>query len=255
MGNKIKKLMCHFIGQPIVFIESTESTNNYATRQVRENEVKEGTVFLTYKQTAGRGQVGNSWESAPGKNLSFSILLRPFFLDIHRQYLLSKVVCLSLEKVLNQLVDNVKIKWPNDIYVGDQKIAGVLIENAIMNGQISQSIIGIGLNVNQAQFYSDAPNPVSLKMLTGREFDLEQVLQGILAAMNEFYAYLEAGEFEKLDQLFYERMYRLNEWHAYRDENHHYTGMITGVNWIGQLKVQERDGTLHEYHFKEVSYL
>ena len=237
------------------FIESTESTNNYATRQVRENEVKEGTVFLTYNQTAGRGQVGNSWESAPGKNLSFSILLRPFFLDIHRQYLLSKVVCLSLEQVLSQLVDDVKIKWPNDIYVGDQKIAGVLIENAIMNGQISQSIIGIGLNVNQAQFYSDAPNPVSLKMLTGRDFDLEQVFQGILAAMNEFYAYLEAGEFEKLDQLFYERMYRLNEWHAYRDENHRYTGKITGVNGIGQLKVEERDGTLHEYHFKEVSYL
>ncbi len=247
--------MCHNIGHTIIKIERTVSTNNYATSQVRENETKAGTVFLAYDQTAGRGQLTNRWESEAGKNLTFSVFLRPVFLDIHKQFMLSKVVCLGLESFLSQFVEGVKIKWPNDIYVADQKICGILIENAIMNGQISQSVIGIGLNINQTRFLSDASNPVSLKMLTGNDYALDDLLTGLLKEFDHYYQQLVAGNFNLLDHEFQQQLYRLEEWHPFKDEKHHYTGKIIGVNEIGQLKIEERDGPVHEYHFKEVAYL
>jgi BirA family biotin operon repressor/biotin-[acetyl-CoA-carboxylase] ligase len=247
--------MCHHIGHSIMKIERTVSTNNYATSQVRENETKAGTVFLAYDQTAGRGQLANRWESEAGKNLTFSVFLQPAFLDIHKQFMLSKVACLSLESFLSQFADGVKIKWPNDIYVADRKICGMLIENAIMNGKISQSIIGIGLNINQTRFLSDAPNPVSLKMLTGQDYSIDDLLPRLLKQLDHYYSRLVDGDFDQLDLEFQQKLYRLEEWHPFKDDNHHYTGKIIGVNEIGQLKIEERDGPVHEYHFKEVAYL
>ena len=247
--------MCQHIGKTIVHIERTESTNNYATSQVRVNEVEAGTVFLACDQTAGRGQLTNRWESEAGKNLTFSIFVRPGFLDIRKQFMLSKVVCLGIETFLSRFVDGVKIKWPNDIYVGDRKICGILIENAIMNGIINQTIIGIGLNINQTQFFSDAPNPVSLKMISDTDYDLNVMIAALLKEIDHFYRKLETGQFDELDQAFLQRLYRLNKYHNYKDETHEYSGEIIGVNEIGQLKIQEKNGTIHEYHFKEVVYL
>jgi BirA family biotin operon repressor/biotin-[acetyl-CoA-carboxylase] ligase len=247
--------MCQHIGKTIVYIECTESTNNYASRQVRENEVKAGTVFLAYEQTGGRGQHRNHWEAEAGKNLTMSIFMQPFFLDIRRQFMLSKAVCLGVQAFLNLYVEGVKIKWPNDIYVGGRKICGILIENAVMNGIITQSIIGTGLNINQTEFLSEAPNPVSLKMITGEDYHLDEMLTGSLKAIDNFYQKLEAGQLDELDHAFYQNLYRLNEWHQYRDETRQYTGRIIGVNQIGQLKIQEQNGPVWEYHFKEVAYL
>lgn len=244
----------HF-GHPIIRIGSTSSTNNYATSQVAVNEVEEGTVFLAYEQTAGRGQINNQWESEMGKNLTFSILLKPVFLDIHRQFMLSKVITLGLVTFLSHYTKVTRIKWPNDIYTGTRKICGILIENAVMSGIISQSVIGIGLNINQTIFRSAAPNPVSLKMITGEDYDLEVMLRGLLKEIDVFYLKLKAGQFEELDRTFHEKLYRLNEWHTYRDESHEYSGEIIGVNTIGQLRIHEKDGPVHEYHFKEVEYL
>ena len=243
------------IGHAIIRIERTESTNNYATSQVRVNEVKAGTVFLAYSQTSGRGQLNNQWESEAGKNLTFSIFLKPYFLHIRKQFLLSKVVCLGIEAFLSEFVDQVKIKWPNDIYVGDQKICGILIENAVMNANIKHSVVGIGLNINQSGFFSDAPNPISLKMITGTEYDLDEMLSELLKQIDHFYQELAIGKYDEIDKLFHERLYRLNEWRTYKDETHEYQGKIVGVNEIGQLKIQEKEGELHEYHFKEVAYL
>ncbi len=247
--------MSKIIGCTIVRIASTASTNNYATSQVYENEVKEGTVFLAYEQTAGRGHFTNKWESEAGKNLTFSILLRPTFLPVHLPYMLSKVICLGLESYLSHLVDDVKIKWPNDIYVGDRKICGILIENGIMKGRICQSVIGIGLNVNQERFLSDAPNPVSLKMLTSKDYGLDEVITELSESLDNYYRLLLEGKYDELDRAFLQKLYRLNEWHRYKDEAHTYTGKIIGVNKTGQLRIQEEDGPVHEYHFKEVVYL
>ena len=247
--------MCQYIGQSIIDIESTESTNNYASRQVRENEVKEGTVFLAYAQTAGRGQLANRWESEPGKNLTFSVFLRPGFLEISKQFMLSKVFCLGLMAFLTRFVDNVKIKWPNDIYVGDRKICGILIENSVMNGQITQSIVGIGMNINQTEFVSNAPNPVSLKLLTGQDYELAEMILGLVKEIDHFYKKLESGLYDEIDSAFRQQLYQLDEWHRYKDKEHEYLGKIIGVNKIGQLKIQEKQGPLSEYHFKEVAYL
>ncbi|MEL7586014.1 MAG: biotin--[acetyl-CoA-carboxylase] ligase [Prolixibacteraceae bacterium] len=243
------------IGHTIIHIDRTESTNNYAISEVAVNEVQDGAVFLTCRQTAGRGQRDNRWESEDGKNLTFSIFLRPSFLEAHRQFMLSKMVCLGLVSFLSRHTENVKIKWPNDIYVGARKVCGILIENAIMGNTISQSVIGIGLNINQTSFLSPAPNPVSLKMITGMEYDLEVSLRELLSAIDLWYVRLREGRYRELDDAFYENLYRLNEWHRFRDEAHEYTGMITGVNAIGQLCIREKDGAQHEYHFKEVEYL
>ncbi|WP_299576218.1 biotin--[acetyl-CoA-carboxylase] ligase [uncultured Sunxiuqinia sp.] len=247
--------MGQHIGETIKIIERTASTNNYATSQVRENDVETGTVFLAYDQTAGRGQFANRWESEAGKNLTFSLVLRPGFLEIYKQYMLSKMVCLGLERFLSAHTEGVKIKWPNDIYVHDRKICGILIENSIMSGQLSLSVIGIGLNVNQTVFLSDAPNPVSLKMLTGVDYSLETMLKELLQHMDTYYQQLMQGRFDALDEEFEQKLYRLEEWHPFQDEAHHYTGKIIGVNAIGQLRIEEKDGPVHEYHFKEVSYL
>lgn len=242
------------IGHTIIHIECTASTNNYAISQVSGNETKDGAVFLTYRQTAGRGQRNNQWESEDGKNLTFSIFLRPSFLEVPRQFMLSKVICLGLLSFLGRFAGELKIKWPNDIYAGNRKICGILIENAVMGHVISQSVIGIGLNMNQTVFRSSAPNPVSLKMITGTDFDLETSLQDLLREIDLFYLKLRQGRYPELDEAFHKNLYRLNEWHRFRDETHEYTGMITGVNAIGQLCIREEDGARHEYHFKEVEY-
>jgi len=171
------------IGNTIVRLQETESTNNYANTQIRENVVLEGTVFLAYEQTAGRGQLSNFWESEAGKNLTFSLVLYPDFLEIRRQFMLSKVVTLGIYTALHKYVDQLKIKWPNDIYAGNRKLGGILIENSIMYGLLKSSVVGIGLNVNQSVFHSTAPNPVSLQILTNQHYDTDCILTEVLTAI------------------------------------------------------------------------
>ncbi len=247
--------MDQIIGNLIVRLDATDSTNNYANRQMREIVLSEGTVFLAYEQTAGRGQQKNVWESEPGKNLLFSIVLYPDFLEIRRQFMLSKVVSLGIYRALNKYVDSLKIKWPNDIYAGNQKLGGILIENSIMSGLLKSSVVGIGLNVNQTIFYSDAPNPVSLQLLTNQHYDCEVILSEILSGINWYYALLRDGQEEAIDQEFISVLYRLNENHYFKAEDELFVGEIIGVNEIGQLLIRKTDGTIDGFHFKEVEFL
>lgn len=247
--------MDQIIGNLIVRLEVTDSTNNYANQQIRENDLSEGTVFLAHEQTAGRGQQKNRWESEPGENLIFSIVLYPAFLEIRHQFMLSKVVALGIYKALNKYVGSLKIKWPNDIYAGDQKLGGILIENSIMSGLLKSAVVGIGLNVNQSVFHSDAPNPLSLKMLTNQHYDCEIILSEILSGINGYYTLLRKGEEEVIDQEFISVLYRLNEKHFYKAEDEIFEGEIIGVNEIGQLLIQKNNGEVLEFHFKEVEFL
>jgi len=246
--------MDQIIGNLIVRLEVTDSTNNYANRQIREHGLSEGTVFLAYEQTTGRGQQNNSWESVPGENLLFSIVLFPDFLEIRRQFMISKVVALGIYKALNKYVDSLKIKWPNDIYVGNRKLGGILIENSIMSGLLKSSIVGIGLNVNQTVFYSNAPNPVSLKMLTNQHYDSEIILTEILSGIDWYYSLLRNGEEEIIDREFISALYRINEKHFFKAEDVVFEGEILGVNEIGQLLIRKNDGEVLEFHFKEVEF-
>ena len=238
----------------IFYIQSTDSTNNYANQQIRLGGLPEGTVFLTYDQSAGRGQLKNTWESEPGKNLTFSMVLFPDFLEIRRQFMLSKVVVLGIYTALNKYVDQLKVKWPNDIYVGNRKLGGILIENSIMNGLIKSSVVGIGLNVNQTVFRSDAPNPVSLQLLTNQHFNCEVVLAEILSGINSYYELLRQEEHDKIDRDYVSALYRLNEKHVFRAQGEDFTGKIVGVNEIGQLQIRKEDDEILEFHFKEVEF-
>lgn len=238
----------------IIHLQTTDSTNNYANGQIREKTIPEGTVFLAYEQSAGRGQVKNFWESEPGKNLTFSLVLYPDFLEIKRQFMLSKVVTLGIYHALNKCVDDLKIKWPNDIYAGNLKLGGILIENSIMNGLLKSSVIGVGLNVNQTVFRSNAPNPVSLQMLTNQHYDCEVILQNVLAGINHYYSLLCSGEDDLIDQEFISVLYRLNERHRFNAESEVFDGEIIGVNEIGQLQIRTTGGITREFHFKEVEF-
>src|ERR1035437_432254 len=218
--------MKQIIGNTIVRLKLTDSTNNYANSQIREKELVEGTVFLAYEQTSGRGQLKNTWESEPGKNLLFSIVLYPGFIEIRRQFMLSKVVTLGIYQAIHKYVDDLKIKWPNDIYSGNLKLGGILIENSIMSGALKSSVIGIGLNVNQSIFNSNAPNPVSLQTLTNQHNDCEKILTEVLSGIDDYYALLRSGEEDKIDKEFISVLYRLNERHSYRAEKEVFEGEI-----------------------------
>jgi len=144
----------------IITVESVASTNSYLKELAHSRTLDEGTVIVTRNQTAGKGQQGNAWESEAGKNITCSILLYPSFLPVQHFFLLSEVISLGVKETLDAYTDGITIKWPNDIYYCERKIAGILIENEITGSNISMSVAGIGVNVNQEQFLSDAPNPV-----------------------------------------------------------------------------------------------
>ena len=171
---------------PIIHLKETISTNTFLQQLVLEQTVEEETVVITHNQTGGRGQRGNSWESEPGKNLTFSIILYPH-LPGEKSFLISQMVSQSIKQVLDTYISDVIIKYPNDIYYQNKKIAGILIENSMTDGFLSQSIIGIGLNVNQEIFRSDAPNPVSLKQITGLTYDLNILLQQLIDVLMKLY--------------------------------------------------------------------
>ncbi|MBR1935387.1 MAG: biotin--[Muribaculaceae bacterium] len=176
----------------IITLDEVASTNTYVKQHIAELE--DDSVVLTHCQTAGRGQRGNSWEAEPGKNLTFSLLLRRPAVKVQEQFRLSEAVALATVETLDAFATGFSIKWPNDIYHNDDKIAGVLIEQSLDGNAIDYSIVGIGLNVNQRRFVSDAPNPVSLWQITGEETALEPLLERLCARIIERCARLSDNE-------------------------------------------------------------
>lgn len=232
----------------IVHIAETDSTNRWL--QTVESVTSELIVVVADYQTAGRGCGSNTWESERGANLLFSLLIHPANLSANRQFLISMAVANSIAKVLSQYVKHVSIKWPNDIYVGDRKICGILIENRLQGSSIRDSIIGVGLNVNQLRFVSDAPNPVSLANLTGRLFDLSQLLQQLLKAFEAEWADLEGVRSRYLPQL-----YRRTGFHRYRDVRSEFYAELVTVEDDGHLLLSDVDGHTKRYAFKEVQFV
>jgi len=206
-------------------------------------------VWADY-QTAGRGCGSNTWESERGKNLLFSVLIHPADIPVNRQFLVSMAVANSIAKVVAQYVKAVSVKWPNDIYVGDKKLCGILIENRLLGGVIKDSIIGVGLNVNQLHFRSDAPNPVSLALLTGRSYHLEVLLQELLAAFDE-----ELADMDGVRQRYLSQLYRRTGFHRYRDAQGEFAAELMTVEDDGHLVLRRADGQLQRYAFKEVQFI
>jgi len=244
-------------GKNIIILNDIDSTNNYANRLIVSKQAVEGTVVLAYNQKEGRGQHGSSWESEPGKNILMSIVLFPEFLAVENQFLISKIVSLALADFLkNEIdIDNVSIKWPNDLYVGDKKIAGILIENSVQGRTIYSSVLGIGLNVNQEQFFSNAPNPVSLKKITGKNYDIEILAAKITDLIFEYYHKLKQGETDLINSRYFDKLFRKNIRCKFRKKGLEFEAIITGIGEFGQLQLKNKDGIVSEYMFKEVEYV
>jgi len=243
------------IGKPIIMLDEVDSTNNYAKGLFGYKESEEGAVVLARAQTSGRGQQANSWESEPNKNLTFSIIFRPVFLEPARQFILSEVVSLGISDFVSAEVGGAKIKWPNDIYAGNKKICGILIENSIAGNQLSVSVAGIGLNINQEKFISNAPNPVSLKQITGKEYNLMDCLERATGFISEWYDLLKAGQIKIIGETYHNRLYRMGEWAKYSDSAGIFTGRILRTDEFGRLIIEKENAEQCLYNFKEVGYL
>lgn len=241
-----------------IHLVRTGSTNSYLRSMLDEGYHSDGlTVVCTDEQYAGRGQKGNSWESEPGKNLSFSFLLHPSFIPAAKQFILSQAMALSVTNVLNSLghpgQEPFTVKWPNDIYHKDKKVCGTLIECDLRGKSIANCIIGTGLNVNQELFTSDAPNPVSLKQLFGKEFDRATLLEAIVNQFNALYELLENGEWDTIRSEYNTNLYRKEGFHNYTDAKGPFAARIAEIEESGHLILQDQNGRLRRYAFKEVN--
>ena len=231
------------------------STNTVAIELLKKEELPEGTIIWADEQTKGRGQRGNSWESEPGKNLTISIILFPHFLKAEDQFLLSKVTSLAIADYLANRFNQVTIKWPNDIYVANDKIAGILIENSIIGSSFEYAVIGIGLNINQMKFVSNAPNPTSMQLLTGIEFNLEEVLCGLYSTLNKRYNQLIEYKVDDLNQEYLSSLFHFDEFYPYRQGQEIFSAKITGIDTFGALILETKSGEMRKFRFREVEYV
>ena len=226
----------------VVHIEETDSTNRWLKTHGDESNL---CVVAEY-QTAGRGCGTNSWESERGKNLTFSMLIHPKDIPASEQFRITEIVSVALCETIGM---EASIKWPSDIYVGERKICGILIENRLQGRVMKDSIVGIGLNVNQTEFMSDAPNPVSIKQLTGYDTDREALLDDFLHTFEEVSARKDTGsDYRK-------RLFRLGEKAAFADETGQFEGTIVDVEPDGHLLIRDETGQVRQYAFKEVQFL
>ncbi|GHT01596.1 biotin--[acetyl-CoA-carboxylase] ligase [Bacteroidia bacterium] len=260
----------------IIRIQATDSTNRLLKQRSEDApSLPEGTTLVAWEQTAGRGQADNAWEAEAGKNLTFSMLLYPDFLLPKQHFLLSEAVALGvINAVMASLTHNsmkkvahpeVCIKWPNDIYVGEQKIAGILIENDWQDGHIRRSIVGVGMNVNQLEFKSEAPNPVSIKQITGLDTDLDTLLEEILYHIYKVYEQLKdycLGTYSDdcagrpyIAQMYAQNLYRKTGFFDYEDENGRFRAAIQSISDDGLLHLETDKGERRTYAFKEVRTL
>lgn len=238
----------------VKMLDSTQSTNSYLDALDTDTPQPEGCVVAARAQLAGRGQRGNSWEAAPGENLTFSYLLRPAAIAPQEQFVLSQAVSLAVVDVLLQYAPDFTVKWPNDIYYRDSKIAGILIEHTLTEGHIGRTIVGIGLNVNQLQFISDAPNPISLREITGVQYDLDKLLQQILEATSQRYEMCLIRR-DELQSDYMKMLYRREGFYPYRDKDGIFEACIEDVQPNGMLHLRDIRGVVRVYAFKEVTFI
>jgi BirA family biotin operon repressor/biotin-[acetyl-CoA-carboxylase] ligase len=246
------------IGKQIISLKEVDSTNLYFMDWLTRERPEEGTVIIAEHQTAGRGADGSEWESEQAMNLTFSFVLYPHFLAPDAQFYLNKVVSLGLSDLMIELLpdrQDVKIKWPNDIYIGDHKIAGTLVQNGVKGSRFDYAVVGIGLNINQEIFRGDAANPVSLKVLTGNTYDLEDILNRTLAKLDRRYDLLQQGMRQAIDQDYLSQLYRLNQLADFEFKGKTVKAIINGVNRYGQLILHLPGEKIIECDLKEIRFV
>lgn len=235
----------------LIRLEEVDSTNNYLRNYVPA-EGEEATLCMADYQKAGRGCGSNSWESERGKNLLFSLLIHPQEIAARDQFHISMSISLAVRDALTSFgMDDISVKWPNDVYWRDKKICGILIENRLAGSFIRDSIIGIGLNVNQQQFLSDAPNPVSMRQILGHDVDREQVLRRIVDAFKYSPCMIDYTAM-RYNAMLYRKGRGL---FTFIDAEGEFRAEVVGVDHDGHLNLKREDGRLVQYAFKEVQFV
>lgn len=238
-------------------LERTTSTNDYALELIRQGQAISGTMISASEQTEGRGLDKNRWESEPGKNLLISILVQPEAIKPSDQFILNQVSSLAICDFLKSKIPSTQVcvKWPNDVYIENKKAAGILINNMISGDRILWSVIGMGININQEKFFGDAPNPVSLKMLSGINYDLNLCLQELEHYFSLWYRYVVDAENDYVHTQYLKSLYRLGQQANYLYRGSKIIASITGIGEYGRLLLRMPDGRLLACDLKEITFL
>jgi BirA family transcriptional regulator, biotin operon repressor / biotin---[acetyl-CoA-carboxylase] ligase len=247
--------MTEYIGKSRLHLQSVDSTNSYLFNLAKEGAMVEGTVLTAHQQTQGRGQRNHQWTSQEGKNLICSILLIPNFIPPDKQFQLSKAIALGVWDFVKQRIPtayHAKIKWANDIYVGDKKIAGILIENTIRGNALGYSVVGIGLNINQLEFDSNLPNPISLAQITHQKYDLDECLASLCQSVENYYDKLKNGFLDEINTLYINNLYRYNEFHWFEVNHEKIYRKIVDVEQIGFLVTEDKSGHKERFDFGQI---
>lgn len=240
------------IGSKIIHLNSVDSTNNYAAMLVTDGKASHGDVILADEQTAGRGQRGSDWQSEGGSNLLLSVILKPDNMSVDRQFVLTQLVSLAVLDLLRKIGISARIKWPNDIYIGDKKISGMLIENSLSGGFIHTSIVGVGLNVNQGNFALDSAT--SIKLETGESRNIQEVLFSFISSLNEQYQKWLFQGGEEINANYCEQLLGIGELRTYEDSTGEFQGVLSGVEANGRLRLRV-DGKERTYDMKEIRFI
>lgn len=244
----------------------TDSTNNYAKQMSIGNvdandatntgvDADEMTIITAQYQDSGRGQGTNRWESEAGKNLLFSVALYPKTVVARQQYILSMAGALAVKAALNKYTSHISLKWPNDVYWRDRKISGTLIETSLSGQTIRRCIYGVGININQEVFVSDAPNPVSLRQIIGHDTPPDEVLEQVLQHFEHFYHLITEGHDNQVIEQYRQALYRKEGLWPYRDAQGPFMARIKDVMPTGQLILTDAAGHDRTYAFKEVRFV
>ncbi len=246
------------IGKNIIWKYSIGSTNNYLKNCIQSDQILDnGDIVVAADQTHGKGRGTNTWESEPGKNLTFSFFLKPDFLNAEDQFLLNKAVSLGIFNFVKSTIPDqrISIKWPNDIYINDKKVAGILIDNTIAGNKLEYSTIGIGININQQNFNKNLPNPVSLFNILNKKLDLEKCLDSLCNFLNVEYSHLLNSNLSKLVQSYHSALYKLNEYYHFKVGNKIMEAKIIGVSDLGKLQVELLGNGIEEFDYSEIKFI
>lgn len=241
-----------FLGKKILYLPTCHSTNDIAAEIVREPLFPEGTVVITDHQTAGRGQRGSQWITSQGQNFTLSFVLKPSFLAINEQFVLSQAIALGVRAYLQLYTGQARVKWPNDLYISHKKVGGILIENALQGTRIAHSVVGIGLNMNQQEF--PAPRATSLGIATGRFFSLQEELSSLLHSIETYYLRLRAGRRQEIRDEYLQYLLGFGQERTFRAGENVFSGCISGITDAGKLQVRLPDGTLSQFDVKEIEW-
>lgn len=243
----------------IKHFKAIDSTNAYVRKNASGLRAAAGVagavVVCAAEQTAGRGQRGNVWQSAAGENLLATIMVRPASLPVASQFALSQAIALAVRETVSRYGVEASLKWPNDIYAGNRKLAGILVELDYSGPFVEQAVIGVGLNVNQSAFVPMDKVPVSMKMLKGLSFDVENVLSALLETFTHYYSLLCRGGYDVLAAEYKKHLLGFGRVMRYRDDKSEFDASIADVEGCGHIVLKRTCGTLSRYAFKEVELL